>query len=126
MKQSFCIMKPQEMKQVPLSVKDFLSLTKFSLSNSNAILTSFCYCYILEDYPSLQWTGLVYASSLTMAMSTQVFNQILEWKQDKVMTRTCNRPIPKRKISTFHALLCGLALFGISNTLLYQVNGMAT
>ena len=55
-------------------------------------------------------------------MSTQVFNQILEWKQDKLMTRTCNRPIPRKKITTFNASLCGIMLFAFANILIYKVN----
>lgn len=54
-------------------------------------------------------------------MSTQVFNQLLEWRQDKVMTRTCNRPIPRQKISTSIALLIGLGLFSGANYLFYKV-----
>jgi protoheme IX farnesyltransferase len=54
-------------------------------------------------------------------MSTQVFNQILEWRLDKVMTRTCLRPLPMNRISTLRASILGLGLFGAANWLFYKV-----
>jgi protoheme IX farnesyltransferase len=76
----------------------------------------------MEDSISLYWIpfhGIGYP--LTQAMASQAFNQVIEWKRDKVMTRTCNRPIPIERITRLQGGLIGGLFFITSNVLMYYV-----
>ncbi|KAL9642622.1 hypothetical protein ABK040_009701 [Willaertia magna] len=57
--------------------------------------------------------GLMIGTFLQSA-SANSFNEIIEIERDKLMKRTCNRPLPKNKISKLHALIqaCITALLG--------------
>ncbi len=74
----------------------------------------------LEHFVYLTFGGLLVTGS------ANTFNQILERKQDKLMQRTENRPLPMRRISVAQAAFFALAIGFAGLFLLNKINPQGT
>ena len=100
------------------TLKDIAEITKFrlSLANSTVALSA----YLLLD-PTLDSKILLFFISTQMiAMSSQTSNQDIEKEYDKLMIRTCNRPLPKNRIEPKYARLIASTLYISSNVIFYN------
>lgn len=84
-------------------LKDLKEVTKAVLSVYNAGVAGLMFACGSTSL-DLAACGLLGCGSckchvVLLACSTQACNQVIEWKYDKVMTRTMNRPIPQNRLS---------------------------
>jgi protoheme IX farnesyltransferase len=97
--------------------RDIKQLTKIDLCFANTAVTASA--YLLGGGTFLSWGFLsITAASHSLAMATQVYNQIIEVKYDKEMKRTQNRPLPSGRMSLALAQAIGDGLFLFSNAIL--------
>jgi protoheme IX farnesyltransferase len=98
-----------------LSLNDFTELTKFRLSITVVISSLAGYFLAIETihYPTLV---LLIIGGYAMVGASNVFNQVFEKDLDKLMDRTKNRPLPKKRMEPNSALFIGiiLTLIGIA------------
>jgi protoheme IX farnesyltransferase len=98
---------------------DFIALTKPRL-NFLAILTTLAGFYMGSrghlDIPLLAFTLL---GAIGVAAGCGTLNQFLEAKEDGLMVRTQNRPLPAGRLPAPQALGFGLALSAVGLALLY-------
>jgi protoheme IX farnesyltransferase len=97
------------------TVKSLSELTKFKLSVLNSIVTVSAYCL----YPVSVSCVPLFVSSLALSMSTQVLNQCMEIPYDKLMMRTCQRPMVQNVFGKPFALALGTTLGALG---LYGLN----
>lgn len=88
---------------------------KLSLANTLVAIPAFIY---MSPTISLNIIPFTIATQL-MAMSTQTANQAIEVEYDKLMMRTCRRPLPLDKIDKNIAKIISLGLFASSNLIFY-------
>ncbi|CAK62009.1 unnamed protein product (macronuclear) [Paramecium tetraurelia] len=103
-----------------ITITDLKILCKFSLASGNAVIPFISFLYLGEDNVFSLKSFSLLSGSLFMAMASQAFNQVIEWKQDKLMTRTCNRPIPIQRLTRLQGGLIGFAFYAASNVLMYN------
>jgi heme o synthase len=84
-------------------LKDWLELAKLKIMIPVS-LTGFTGYFAFDPHFSSR-IFLLSFGILLMAVSASVLNQIQEVKPDGMMIRTCNRPLPARRISLTSALL---------------------
>lgn len=96
-------------------MRSYWSLIK-SLQTGLLLLTGFA-GYISARCPIITWTTLLgLLGSLFLAISgSTVLNMVYDRDIDRLMTRTCNRPLPTNKVSVREATVLGgiLSLLGI-------------
>ena len=98
-------------------MKDFMEITKFRLSMANTSIAAITY---LMSSGVIDWRfGVFLGATQLMAMSSQTTNQRMEKEYDKLMIRTCNRPLPRSRISPEAAKILSMGLFLTSNSLFY-------
>ncbi len=86
-------------------VADYLQLTKLRLSALVVLSAAICYAFGSEG--EINWIKmlfLVFGGFLVTGASNGI-NQILEKETDKIMSRTCNRPLPQERMSITEAAL---------------------
>lgn len=83
--------------------KDLAELTKFKLSVLNTAVAFSMYSYF-GPIGALD-SSIFIGSTLSIAMSSQAYNQTVEMDKDALMKRTKNRPLPSGRISKDRALL---------------------
>ncbi len=97
-----------------INIKDFLALGKFRLSL--LVVYSAVFGYLIGASSVNYFTLFILAlGGLLITMGANAFNQIIEQEYDKVMKRTCDRPLPAGKIRTGQALVFAsfITLLGI-------------
>lgn len=114
------------------TIKNYLELAKFRLSTTVAATAAFGYILAVKlqstgmdwkaDFNWVQLCGLLFAGML-ITFSANGFNQIIEKEQDRLMSRTEDRPIAAGRLSEDHArVFCfatgivGILLFGFFTT----------
>ena len=104
-----------------LSLNDFTELTKFRLSITVVISSLAGYFLAIETihYPTLV---LLIIGGYAMVGASNVFNQVFEKDLDKLMDRTKNRPLPKKRMEPNSALFIGIILTLIGIAALYIIN----
>jgi len=70
------------------------------------------------DWPRLWWTAM---GTLLAAMGINAFNQWMERGRDGLMRRTCNRPLPSRRIEPRKALVLAIVLSLAGDSLLWML-----
>lgn len=98
--------------------KDLMEITKFRLSLANtsvALITYFMVSPVIDSQMLI--FGL---ATQLIAMSSQTTNQNIEKEYDKMMIRTCNRPLPRSRIDSGKAGVLSIGLFAASNWLFYM------
>ncbi|MEZ5430769.1 MAG: UbiA family prenyltransferase [Verrucomicrobiales bacterium] len=89
---------------------DFAALTKARLSLL-VVVTSVCgYIAASRTLGTFSWgmLGHTFFGTLLCAFGAGVFNQIMEVKEDALMHRTADRPLPGRRIPVAVAFALGL------------------
>jgi len=94
-----------------ITVKSFMDLTKFRLSQYNTLASYSMYLYYSPVFMPFESFIFVWATQL-ITMSSQAYNQVVEGEFDSKMRRTQNRPMAKKLISnqTGGLISAGLAL----------------
>jgi len=95
------------------TLHDVSEITKFRLSLANSSVAVIAYLLVNPcfDYQLL----LFFISTQMIAMSSQTSNQDIEKEYDKLMIRTCNRPLPKNRIEPIQARMIAGFLYLSSN-----------
>jgi protoheme IX farnesyltransferase len=106
---------------------DLMALTKARLSLMVLITTFIGFWLASSD--GIYWMLLVhtlFGTTLT-ALSSSVFNQLMEIDIDRKMARTADRPLPARRMSAPAAMVIGtlLAAFGILHLVMKVNDGSA-
>ncbi len=97
----------------------YLKLTKFRLGALVVFSAVITYFTIAEK---IDWYNVLALSlgGFLVTSAANGFNQIIEKDLDKLMTRTCQRPMPLGILSNFEAFVF-CAIFGIGGTVLLWV-----
>ena len=84
-------------------INDYKQLSKFKLS-SLVVLTASA-GFVAGSGDSIDWEGLAWTSLGTFgaAACANTLNQLYEVANDRLMSRTCNRPLPAGRLSKAHA-----------------------
>jgi protoheme IX farnesyltransferase len=93
--------------------KDFLELTKFKLCVLNSFVSLSTYTFYCTNQCALDYF-LFGLGTISIAMTTQVLNQLVEKNLDKKMKRTESRPLPKQRMTDQTALLIARNLWVFS------------
>jgi len=100
--------------------KDVMELTKFKLCVLNSSVAISTYAFYSTGFHLLADFLLFTGGTMCISMTTQVLNQILEKYHDKKMRRTCNRPLPKQRMSDKTAAMIGGSLW-LSSVAFYSL-----
>ena len=98
------------------AAKRYSELTKFKLSMLNGLVAAASFTLCPTSAPLLP----LFASSVSLSMSTQALNQYIEVEFDRKMTRTCQRPLVvgvSRKVALWNGL--GLGALGMGGLMTY-------
>lgn len=84
--------------------------------------------YFLGSDGKILWSNLTWMliGTTFSAGGAGVLNQYLERDQDKIMNRTCNRPIPSGKISPQNALIFGIITVIVGTVILVVKTNLLT
>jgi heme o synthase len=105
-------------RKMPIWARDLLEVTKFKLSLSNTLVA---YSGYLLYNPSISTETISFlVATQLIAMSSQTANQRVEKEFDKLMIRTCNRPLPKNRITNQQAYAIAFSLYLSSNLIYYN------
>ena len=101
-----------------ISLKDFLSLTKFNLSFTVSLSLLFGFVLAKNSIDS----NLLYPflAVLLLALGVSALNQVQEYKEDGLMTRTKNRPIASKRISRKMGFFISICLIFISYVFIFK------
>ncbi len=109
----------------------YQSLIKFRLSISVVFSAVFAYLYASRVYAqSINWENFTYFTfgMFLVVTSSNIYNQIIEYKYDKLMKRTLKRPIVSGFFSKIKAykimiisLILGLSLLYIGGSLFVMI-----
>ncbi len=104
--------------KVSFTLKDIAEITKFQLCLANSTVALSAYLLLNPTFDSK--ILLFFISTQMIAMSSQTSNQDIEKEYDKLMIRTCNRPLPKNRIEPKYARLIAGTLYLSSNVIFYN------
>ena len=99
----------------------FFQLLKFKLSITVVFSALAGYLLGVENFEIENFIYLIFGGFLVTG-SANAFNQILEKDKDKLMIRTCNRPLPLKKITVFQALVFASLIGFLGLFLLNKIN----
>ncbi len=100
-----------------LSIKDFITLTKFRLSF--VVTSSMVFSFILiKESISIQLLA-PFIAVLLLALGVSALNQYQEYEEDAKMQRTKHRPIASNKITPQQGLRISILLIAISFLTIY-------
>jgi len=100
---------------------DIKQLTKFRLSIS-VVFSSVAGYLLGTDVINYKELFLLVAGGYLMVGASNAFNQVIETKQDAVMTRTKNRPLPSGRMSKTTALIIATIFTVLGLVILYNIN----
>ena len=88
-----------------------IGFTKLRLAALVVLSAALCYIAASKEFSTEVFSALIAGGFLVTAASNG-FNQIMERNLDKLMSRTCNRPLPAGHLTVwqglFIAILCGV------------------
>ncbi len=105
----------------------YMELGKARLSA--LVLTTTSCGYVLASPTGLDWLrfGWTLIGTAALALGVNAFNQWMEVSRDRLMQRTCNRPLPSGRLSRIHAFLWATAMsLGGALILWFGVNPITT
>lgn len=116
----------QEVEEVPRFWTDLKELSKARLTGL-VLITTFV-GYVLAAHGAIQWVVLCHTllGTALVAVSSSIFNQVLERRPDSLMRRTMGRPIAAGRVSPVAGLLSGTALAVLGTGYLWWLVGGAT
>ena len=91
------------------TISNLNQLTKFKLSVLNAVVVFTAYNFYPLPLVCTYSTTHLFMASLSLSMSTQVFNQVIEVERDRLMKRTSQRPLVKG-MNRYLAMIIGVIL----------------
>jgi protoheme IX farnesyltransferase len=96
-------------------VQDYMQLTKFRLSS--LVVFSAVMGYLIATGSQFSWASIFFLSlgGFLVTGSSNAFNQIIEKDTDKLMDRTCDRPLPAGRM-VFSEAFFAATLMGVSGT----------
>lgn len=100
-----------------ISFKDFLILTKFKLSFTVSL--SLVFAFVLAKHTIDLSLLYPFLAVLLLALGVSSLNQVQEYKEDALMTRTKNRPIAAKRITPETGLNISFILIAISFLFIY-------
>lgn len=100
-------------------IKDCIELTKFRLLLMVLLVTSVAYLLSSPLHFSYEKLTILLVGTLFLGAAAHILNQYLEVDVDRLMQRTKNRPLPRKRISKEKAKYVGYALSIIGTALLY-------
>jgi heme o synthase len=103
-------------------LKDWLELSKLKIMIPVS-LTGFTGYFAFDPHFS-SGVFIVSLGILLMAISASVLNQIQEIELDRRMIRTCNRPLPSRRIKLPQAILFFLFTLNVGIALIYYAGNI--
>ena len=104
-----------------ISLSIIKELTKFRLTLSVVFSSFISYFLGASELDLIQLFYLV-AGGILIVSSSNIFNQIIERDLDKLMKRTQNRPLPKKKITPKLALFLAILSALIGLIFMYLIN----
>lgn len=106
-------------------IKYFSQLLKFRLSAT--VVFSAIMGYLLgSDEASFSELCYLIIGGFLVTGCANAFNQIWERNHDKLMKRTCGRPLPKRNLNVTESLIFAFLIGIIGLIVLYQLNKYCT
>lgn len=102
-----------------LSIKDFISLTKFNLSFAVSLSCLFAFILAKEGVEISMLAS--FFAVLLLALGVSALNEYQEYKDDAKMERTKTRPIASKKISPDMGLAISASLILASHLLIYFI-----
>lgn len=105
-----------------ISLKDFLILTKFKLSFVVSLSLVFGFLLAKEkiDLTIIE----PFIAVFLLALGVSCLNQVQEYKEDSLMSRTKNRPIAAKRISPKHGFYISTILILIATLFIYLSLGI--
>ena len=105
----------------PSKAQDFISLAKLRLSS--LVVFSSIIAYFMADVEfSLEIFLLLVVGGVFVTASSNGFNQVIEIKQDGLMKRTQNRPLPQGRLTKKEAIIFSTTLGVIGLAMLLYIN----
>lgn len=104
-----------------ISLNIVKELTKFRLTLS-VVFSSFISYFLGAEVIDYIQLSLLLIGGILIVGSSNIFNQIIEKDLDKLMTRTKNRPLPKKEISQSLAVLIAVTCSLLGIFLMYFIN----
>ena len=104
-----------------ISLSIIKELTKFRLTLS-VVFSSFISYFLGASEVNLIQLFYLIAGGILIVSSSNIFNQIIERDLDKLMKRTQNRPLPKKKITPKLALFLAILSALIGLIFMYLIN----
>ncbi len=100
-----------------ISFKDFLLLTKFTLSF--VVSLSLLFAFILSKNTITIDIVNPFIAVLLLALGVSALNQVQEYKEDALMARTKNRPIASGRLNPNNGLFISISLIFLSFFFIY-------
>lgn len=100
-----------------INLKDFLILTKFKLSFTVSL--SLVFAFILAKNSIDFFILYPFLAVLLLALGVSSLNQIQEYKEDALMSRTKNRPVAAKRLSVRDGLIISFLLILCSYIFIY-------
>ncbi|MCG8320923.1 MAG: heme o synthase [Cytophagales bacterium] len=113
-------------KELRIKSKAYFELVKFRLSFLVAFSSGFG--YVLGTTGSLDWQVLIMLclGGFMISGAAIIINQIIEKDLDAMMTRTCNRPLPTRKVTVKESIILSGVLGILGLAILHQFTNPLT
>lgn len=100
-----------------ITLKDFLILTKFKLSFTVSL--SLVFSFVLAKSSIDLHIIFPFLAVLLLALGVSSLNQVQEYKEDALMTRTKNRPIAANRLSVKNGFIISFLLILFSYLFIY-------
>lgn len=116
-------------RHAPVAIRPYLKLARFDRPIGSWLLLFPCWWSLAlaelsrgRPYPNLWFVALFFIGAFVMRGAGCTWNDIVDRNYDGRVARTAGRPIPSGQVSTFQALLFGIALSLIGFAVLIQFN----
>ena len=116
-------------RHAPVAIRPYLKLARFDRPIGSWLLLFPCWWSLAlaelsrgRPYPNLWFVALFFIGAFVMRGAGCTWNDIVDRNYDGRVARTAGRPIPSGQVSTFQALLFGVALSLIGFAVLIQFN----
>jgi len=116
-------------RHAPVAIRPYLKLARFDRPIGSWLLLFPCWWSLAlaelsrgRPYPNLWFVALFFIGAFVMRGAGCTWNDIVDRNYDGRVARTAGRPIPSGQVSTFQALLFGVALSLIGFAILIQFN----
>lgn len=114
------------LRELKVRSKAYFELVKFRLSFLVAFSSGFG--YVLGTSGGLDWQALIMLclGGFMISGSAIIINQIIEKDLDALMTRTCHRPLPTRKVTVRESIILSVILGALGLVILHQFTNPLT